>query len=123
MQTHRDLDVWKLSMQLTADIYRLTESFPRDELYGLKSQLRRAAVSIVSNIAEGAARQTKKEYVQFLYCSLGSSAELETQLELSKMLKYVTEDDLNPLFEMQNRIARMLSGLIRKWKNKPPERG
>jgi len=113
---HKDLDVWKVAMQFAAEIYRVTEKLPKHELYGLTSQLRRAAVSIASNIAEGAARQSKKEFIQFLYCALGSATEVETQLEIVRMLEYLTESDLQPLFELRDRIARMLYGLIRKLK-------
>ena len=116
IRTHRDLDVWNVSMELTSAVYRCTESLPKHELYGLTSQLRRAAVSIVSNVAEGAARQTKKEFVQFLYCALGSSAELETQLELVKILGYASEDALQPLFDVRDRVSQMIYGLIRKLK-------
>jgi four helix bundle protein len=116
MKTHRDLDVWKLAMEFAKEIYSLTEKLPHHELYGLTSQLRRAAVSIASNIAEGAARQTKKEFIQFLYCSLGSSAEVETQLILAQMLGYFTDEDLCLLFEMRERISKMVYGLIRSLK-------
>jgi four helix bundle protein len=75
---HKDLNVWKKSMQFVMEIYSLTSHFPKEEIYGLTSQIRRAAVSIPSNISEGAARQTKKEFCQFLYIAMGSLAELET---------------------------------------------
>jgi len=116
MKSHKDLDVWKVSMEMVAEIYKLTEKFPKHELYGLTSQLRRAAISIASNISEGAARQTKREFVQFLYCALGSSSEIETQLELAKMLNYATQEGVQPILEMRDRIAQMLYGLVRKWK-------
>jgi len=114
---HKELDVWKAAMQFAADIYRATEKLPKHELYGLVSQLRRAAVSVASNISEGAARQSKKEFIQFLYCSLGSSVEIETQLELTGMLGFLSESELQPLFELRERIAQMLYGLIRKLKS------
>ena len=88
MGTHEDLDVWKLSMNLVVDIYTLTKSFPSDEKFGLISQLRRAAVSVPSNIAEGAARKSDKENLQFLYIALGSIAEIETQLLISERLGF-----------------------------------
>lgn len=116
MKTHKDLDVWKVSLELAADVYRMTENFPKTEMYGLTSQMRRAAVSIASNIAEGAARQSKKEYVHFLYCALGSSSELETQIELSRTLEFFSDDGVLALLEKRSRVSRMLSGLIRKWK-------
>lgn len=105
-----------MSMELCIDVYKLTERFPRSELYGLTSQLRRSVVSIPSNLAEGAARQSKKEYVHFLYCALGSAAELETQLVLSGMLGFAAEIKLRPLVEKLTRVSKMLNGLIRKWK-------
>lgn len=113
MKSHRDLEVWKVSMDLAKDVYRLVESFPKHERYGLSSQMCRAAVSIPSNIAEGAARQTKREMVQFLYISLGSSAELETHLELSSSLEYVSQEDLSRVMEKQGSVSKMLVGLIR----------
>jgi four helix bundle protein len=81
MQTHKDLDVWKLSMDLVVDIYQITDSLPKSELFGLTSQIRRAAVSVPSNIAEGSARKNTTEYIQFLYIALGSITEVDTQLE------------------------------------------
>lgn len=85
MKTHKDLDVWKSAIELTRRIYGFTKGFPKDEAYGLTAQMRRAAVSIASNIAEGAARQGNKEFIQFLYIAVGSSAELDTQLEISRL--------------------------------------
>ena len=88
-QTHKDLDIWKNGMALVELIYILTKNFPQGEKFGLTSQLRRAAVSIPSNIAEGAARQSTKEYIHFLYISLGSLSELETQLLIAQRLGYI----------------------------------
>jgi four helix bundle protein len=106
MQTHKDLDVWKESMALAKQIYLLTAKFPKEETYGLISQIRRSAVSIPSNIAEGAARNSTKEFIQFLYVSLGSLAELETQLLLSKEIGIVEyskfEDWPNKVFEKKS---------------------
>jgi four helix bundle protein len=82
---HKRLEVWRQSMDLTINIYRTTEKFPSQELYGLTNQLRRAAVSIPSNIAEGAARQTKKEFTNFLHIAQGSLSELDTQLSLADL--------------------------------------
>jgi four helix bundle protein len=90
--THKDLDVWKLGIDLVEQVYKLTATFPKEELYGLVSQIRRAAVSIPANIAEGAARQSQKEYVQFLYIGLSSLSELETHLEIAKRLVLLTSD-------------------------------
>jgi len=85
---HKDLEVWKESMLLAKEAYLLTKSFPKEELYGITSQIRRASVSVPSNIAEGAARSSDKEFIQFLYISLGSLSELETQILLSRDLGY-----------------------------------
>ncbi|HEY7532009.1 MAG TPA: four helix bundle protein [Nitrospiraceae bacterium] len=86
-KTHKNLDVWNKAMDLATEVYSITDQFPKEELFGLVSQTRRAAVSIPSNIAEGAARNSRKEYIQFLYVALGSVAELETQLLLATRLK------------------------------------
>ena len=84
MKTHKDLDVWKKSVDFVTDVYQITNTFPNHELYGIVNQIRRAAVSIPSNIAEGAARKHKKEFVHYLHVALGSMAELETQLIISQ---------------------------------------
>ena len=86
MRTHKDLDAWKLSIEFVTEVYKITKAFPKEELFGLSSQLRRAAVSIPSNIAEGAARQTTKEFIQFLHVALGSQQEVDTQLLVAKIL-------------------------------------
>jgi four helix bundle protein len=118
MKTHKDLDVWKLAVEFTTDIYKATQSFPRLEQYGLVSQLRRAAVSVVSNIAEGAARQTTKEFIQFLYHSLASASEIETQLMISRKLGYCDSKIYENLSSKQGQISRMISSLIRTLRNK-----
>lgn len=116
MKSHRDLDVWKVSMELVTEVYSCTKHFPREEQYGLTSQLRRAVISVVSNIAEGAARQGKKEFIHFLYCSLGSAAEIEAQLECAKRLSYVSEVDVEAATDLRERVAQLLYGLIKKLK-------
>ena len=100
-------------MELVANIYRLTEEFPVAERYGLVAQLRRAAVSIPSNIAEGAARQTKREFINFLHIAQGSVSELDTQLEIALMLANVHADQLTPILQRLERIDKMLSKLIK----------
>ena len=111
MKTHKDLDVWKLSMELVTSIYALTREFPREEIYGLTAQIRRSATSIPSNIAEGAARQGEKEFARFLYIALGSCAELETQLLIARNLGYpVIEDHFHTI----RRIRFMILGLLKK---------
>ena len=98
-------------MMLTEDIYRVTESFPSRETYALANQLQRAAVSIPSNIAEGHARNSTKDYLRFLSISQGSLAEAETQLELAHRLGYITQAVLHSLLEQTNEVGRMLHGL------------
>ena len=110
----RDLDVWKLGKEIVVDVYRTSKEFPREEMYGLVSQLRRAAVSIPSNIAEGFNRQHNKEYRQFLYTALGSCAELETQIEVSWDLGYLTKEIGAPLLDKIKRECRMLQNLTKK---------
>ena len=88
---HKKLDAWKLSMDLVTDIYRITDNFPREEQYILTGQIRSAAISIPSNIAEGAARQTRKEFLNYLHITQGSLSELDTQLELARRLGYLDE--------------------------------
>ncbi|APG26460.1 four helix bundle protein [Syntrophotalea acetylenivorans] len=110
MKNHKDLDVWQLSMGLVTDIYKLTGVFPKEEIYGLSNQMRRAAVSVPSNIAEGAARNSKKEFIQFLHISLGSLAEVETQLIISNNLEYALA--IESFLEKVERVKRMLNGLI-----------
>jgi len=92
MLTHKDLDVWKLGIELVEEIYKITSKFPKNEIYGLISQMRRAAVSIPSNISEGAARDSTKEFIQFLYVALGSLSELETQVIIAKKLSYINNN-------------------------------
>lgn len=115
-KTHKDLDVWKKSIEFVTDIYRITESFPEKEKFGITSQIRRSAISIPSNIAEGAARASDKEFKQFLYIALGSLSELETQLIISINIEYLITN--NKVFEQIIEIRKMLLGLISYLKNK-----
>ena len=110
MKNHMDLDVWKNSMNLVEIIYKLSSQFPKEEIYGLTSQIRRASVSIPSNISEGSARNSNKEFIQFLYISLGSTAEVETQLLIAQRLNYI-ESIENELYDIIA-IKKMLNGLI-----------
>ena len=112
-RTHKDLDVWKNSISFVTSIYRVTKFFPKEELYGLVSQIRRASVSISSNIAEGAVRKGKKEFIQFLYIALSSAAEVETQLIISKNLDYINVTEYEKLITELNSISRMIQGLIK----------
>ena len=110
IKNHKDLEVWKKSMDLVSNIYKITESFPNKELYGLTNQIRRAAVSIPSNIAEGAARNSKKEFIQFLYIALGSLSELETQIIIANRLEYL--NNLDTSLEDLKFVQKLINGLI-----------
>ena len=114
IKNFRDLDVWKLGMEIVLDVYEYTKMFPKDEVYGLVSQMRRAAVSIASNIAEGFNRYHNKEYRQFLYIALGSCAELETQIEVSILLGYITQTVRDKIVENLDHESRMLRNLIKR---------
>lgn len=110
VKSHKDLQVWQLSVQFVKTVYELTAYFPKEEQFGLVSQMRRAAVSVPSNIAEGAGRSGKREWIRFLYISLGSLSELETQLEIAKLLQYTT--DISEEIAKLIHIRRMLNNLI-----------
>ena len=118
MSTHKDLIVWKKSIEFVTEVYKITSTFPSEEKFGLVSQLRRASVSIPSNIAEGAARNHDKEFIQFLSISLGSASEIETQLIIALNLNFISEDMFNELNLENMEIKKMLSGLIKSIKNK-----
>ncbi|MFT7030465.1 MAG: four helix bundle protein [Marinoscillum sp.] len=109
MHKYKDLDVWKIAMDLSEDIYKLTALFPRDERFGLISQIRRASVSVPSNIAEGAGRNSKGEFKQFLGIAVGSLFELETQLLLAKRFNYIASID-NQLDKIDS-LRKMIFGL------------
>ena len=113
MKSHKDLIVWQKSMDHVAAIYVATKAFPNEELFGIVSQMRRAAVSIPSNIAEGYGRLYDKETVKFLSNALGSASELETQLIISKDLGYLLIEDFRKLINQIEEIIRMLSALIK----------
>ena len=108
---HHDLRAWQEAMTLVKDVYQITASFPKDEIYALTSQMRRAAVSIPSNIAEGAARTGDKEFLQFLSISRGSLSELETQLIIAKELGYMLE--LNEIMLKMDGLFGLLGGLMK----------
>ncbi len=114
--TFRDLKVWQAAMRLTVNIYRATERFPSHELYGLSSQLRRAAVSVASNVAEGKGRSSDKELVQFLNRARGSSYELQTQLEIAESLGYLLSEDREELSAQAESVGRMLNAMIAKFR-------
>jgi four helix bundle protein len=116
MKTHKNLKVWQRSISFVTSIYEQTKTFPKEEVYCVVSQLRRAAISIPSNIAEGSARKNTKEFIQFLYISLGSAAELETQLIISTNLGYVPEIVSITFQNELEEIIKMLTGLIKSLK-------
>jgi four helix bundle protein len=111
IKSFRDLRVWQAGIELVESIYAVTAKFPRNELYGLCSQMQRAAVSVPSNIAEGHARESTKEYLQHLSIAQASLAELETQLEIARRLKYISEDEVTELFAKMSALGRQLFAL------------
>ena len=113
MQTHKDLTVWKESRELVTFAYSIVAKFPKDETFFLSAQIKRSVISIPSNIAEGAARDSNKEYIHFLYIALGSAAELDTQIIIARDLKIISDKNFKEISEKINRISKMLSGLIR----------
>jgi four helix bundle protein len=113
MKSHKDLDVWRLAVELATEVYRVTKSFPKEEQYGMVAQMRRAAVSIASNVAEGAARQGGREFAQFLHIALGSASELDTQLEIARRVDLAKPSTLDTLQASTTRVGQMLRGLTR----------
>src|SRR5688500_2828112 len=118
MRPHEKLDVWKMSVEMVTKVYEYTKAFPADERFGLTSQIRRAAVSIPANIAEGAARQHDKEFLQFLFVAQGSASELETELLIAQNLGYLNAERFNELYDAINTIARMIVGLAKSVKSR-----
>jgi four helix bundle protein len=112
MTGYKKLEAWKKSMQLVKEIYVLTRSFPKEELYGLISQIKRASVSVPCNIAEGIGRNYKKDTIQFFHISRGSLYEVETLLEIAIMTTLVTEEKCTPLSELIEECLKILNGLI-----------
>ena len=119
LKSYKDLIVWQKSIELVSEIYRLTEKFPQSEIYGLTSQMRRAAVSIPSNIAEGYSRKSRNEYSQFIKISFGSGAELETQLILAENLKFTSAEKSAKVKLLLEEIMRMLNRLYSSLNPKP----
>jgi four helix bundle protein len=114
VRSYRELKVWQKGIELVRMVYGLTQPFPKSEMYGLASQMQRAAVSIPSNIAEGQGRQHTKEFRQFLYIALGSAAELDTQMVVSVDLGYITAEKAQPIFDLLLEIRKMIYALINK---------
>ena len=121
IRTFRDLIVWQKAMTLVTDVYRASSGFPQNEQYGLTSQLRRCAVSIPSNIAEGFGRDSTNDYLRFLSIANGSLYESQTQLEIARNLEFLSEQQFTQLIEQAREIERMLSSLIRSLKARVAE--
>ena len=113
MKTHKDLNVWKNSIALVSEVYRLSKKFPKEELFCLTQQVRKAAISIPSNISEGAARNQKREFVRVLRISAGSLDEVETQIIVAEQLRYLSESDRILLEGQTNKIRAQILGLIK----------
>jgi four helix bundle protein len=118
VQSFRDLEVWKRSLQMAVSVYRLTKGFPREETYGLTSQMRRAAVSIASNIAEGHGRLNTGEYRQFLGIARGSNFELQTQLEIARALGDGNPELLDEAEGLSHEVGKMIYGILDKTKDR-----
>ncbi|MDA0739311.1 MAG: four helix bundle protein [Nitrospirae bacterium] len=118
LKTHKDLDAWNKAMELVESVYAITSKYPKEETYGLTLQIRRSAISIPSNIAEGAARNSKKEFIQYLHIALGSLAELDTQLILGDRLKF---SENNQELSQVAQLRQILLGLLRHLKGKLAE--
>ncbi len=114
IKNFKDLEIWRRSVQLTEEIYKITNNFPKEEIYGLTSQIKRASVSIPSNISEGFARLYNREYRQFLYISLGSCAELTTQITIASRLNYLDENESSKILKEIEEISKMIMSLIKK---------
>ncbi|OIP26336.1 MAG: four helix bundle protein [Dehalococcoidia bacterium CG2_30_46_19] len=114
MKTYRDLQIWQKSMTLVTEVYKISKGFPKDEAYGLTSQIRRCAISIPSNIAEGYGRNSTNEYIHFLRIATGSLYELQTQIEICMNLDYLNRGEFDKLYELSREIERMISSLAGK---------
>jgi four helix bundle protein len=121
MQSYRNLIAYQKAYQLTLDIYKCTKAFPKEELFGIVSQMRRSAVSIPCNISEGYCRNHRKEYVQFLNIAFGSCGELETLLSLSKDLGYLSQSEFEKLYGSRAEVSRLLWKLSQSLKKRQPD--
>ncbi|WP_317042587.1 four helix bundle protein [Bacteroides ndongoniae] len=122
IKTHKDLLVWKKSIDLVEQIYKFTKQFPKEELYGITNQMRRCAVSIPANIAEGSGRKNKAEFIQFLHIALGSASELETHLIISQRLGFLSSNSYDEIMNALNEIIKMICGLINSLNSLNPTR-
>ena len=111
MRPHENLDVWKKSVDFSVAVYKITEAFPRDERFGLTSQIRRASVSIAANIAEGAARRSEKEFLNFLSIAQGSASEVETEILIAFRLGYLSNESFESAKQSLDEIGRIITGL------------
>jgi four helix bundle protein len=118
MRPHEKLEAWSLAMDFVVEVYRATEMFPKEEKFGLTSQIRRAAVSIPANIAEGAARRSDKEFIHFLSNAQGSASELDTELMIAQRLGYITDGRIIELRTSLDKIGRLITGLSQHLKHK-----
>ena len=118
VRSYQDLIVWQKAMELVTKIYQVSNKFPRDEVFALTSQLRRAAISVPSNIAEGQGRSSRKEFIYFLGNAKGSLSEAETQILIARNLSYVSDEDLNTLLELSAEVGRILNGLLTSLREK-----
>ena len=114
LKNYKELKVWQKAYQLCLRIYEITKNFPKEERYGLVSQIRRSAISVPSNIAEGYGRHSRNEYIRFLQIALGSLFELQTQLEIAANLGYLKKEEFDVLYESTREVERMLSVLIKR---------
>lgn len=121
LKSYKELTVWQKAFELSKLVYRVTANFPKSEVYGLTAQMRRAVVSIPSNIAEGYTRAHRQEYIQFVRTAFASGAELETQLLLAKELGFMNSDDFKKLNDLLTEIMKMLNKLITTLSSKNPK--
>jgi len=119
MESYKDLVAYQKAYDLALGTYQVTKNYPKEEIYGLVSQMRRSAVSIPCNIAEGYRRKSRKEYIQFLHIAYGSCGELETLLSLSRDLRFIDENGSRRLYQLQEEVSRLLNGLITSLVRKP----
>lgn len=120
MNSYKELVVWQKGIKLSKEIYTLTDKFPKSELFGITSQMRRAVISISSNIAEGYTRQHRGEYIQFLSIAFGSGAELETQMEIAKELGFCNQSEYKKIISLLSEVMKMLNRLISSLKTSNP---
>lgn len=113
IQTHRDIEAWQKSMDLVVELYRASKAFPRDEQFGLTNQIRRSAVSIPANIAEGYGRYRKGDFLRFLSIARGSLAEVETHLQVAYRLEYLHRDEIQAIWPLIQKVGKLLNGLIK----------